>query len=214
MTHKFDSPYTLVLQNEYRRMPWKNGAGETLEIALIEDDHGVLFRLSQASVIDNGWFSDFSGMHRTLVLLKGHNLLLQHTPKNSDSYCNNLESELDIARFSGADKTYASLVSGPIDDLNIMVRQQSLASNVTSVIDSQSMRFREEQQTVFSGFYAHQQCHLLIMGGQQTNEVEMPENLLVPADTTVLFHSPITMMLKTGRGVAIEAYTKEPIQPV
>lgn len=56
---------------DYRRQPWKNGKGETLELWRLERDGVLLVRLSRAKVVEDGPFSLFPGVDRTLTVLSG-----------------------------------------------------------------------------------------------------------------------------------------------
>jgi len=206
MTYKLTSLYTRITPDEYRRMPWKNGQGETLEIALVRDRNGIVFRLSQAAVVEDGAFSDFSGLHRTLVLLKGQGMLLNHISVDGYSYCHKLTSELDIARFSGGDRTHALLTLGPINDLNIMVRERQFTSKVTSITALQSFSFSMKSENIFSGFYACDVCELLIQRYTEDSELEKIEELNVSEKTTLEFECPVSITVKTGRGVIINVF--------
>ena len=57
---------------EYRRMPWANGHGETLELLRREGAEGqLLLRLSVAQVVENGAFSRLPGIDRVLTVISG-----------------------------------------------------------------------------------------------------------------------------------------------
>ena len=62
----------------FHRMQWRNGQGITIELLKHDADHGDEFnwRLSIASVSQNGEFSCFSGYDRTLILLEGNGVTL------------------------------------------------------------------------------------------------------------------------------------------
>ncbi len=64
---------------DYRRMPWKNGGGHTTEIAAFPAGAGLasfVWRVSIADVLQDGPFSPFPGIDRTLVLLEGEGMRL------------------------------------------------------------------------------------------------------------------------------------------
>ena len=69
-----------VLRAEnYRRMPWKNGGGETVEIAVSPEGAGLGdfdWRVSMARVEADGLFSVFPGVDRTLSILEGEGMVL------------------------------------------------------------------------------------------------------------------------------------------
>ena len=53
---------------DYRTMPWANGLGQTVEMIRVEGDQGLLWRLSMASVVEDGDFSIFPGIERNLTV--------------------------------------------------------------------------------------------------------------------------------------------------
>ena len=57
---------------DYLRMPWANGRGTTVEMMRVNRfDGGLLWRLSMASVVDDGPFSLFPGVDRNLTVISG-----------------------------------------------------------------------------------------------------------------------------------------------
>lgn len=56
---------------DYTRQPWKNGKGETIELARAERDGALLWRLSMATVSEDGPFSIFPEIERNLTVLTG-----------------------------------------------------------------------------------------------------------------------------------------------
>lgn len=56
---------------DYTRMPWKNGKGVTVELARADRDGALLWRLSMATVAEDGLFSLFPGIDRNLTVLDG-----------------------------------------------------------------------------------------------------------------------------------------------
>ena len=69
----------VVRAASYRRMPWKNGGGETIE--MLASPAGVSletfdWRISMASVVADGPFSSFAGIDRTLGIIDGAGLVL------------------------------------------------------------------------------------------------------------------------------------------
>ena len=74
MTHR------ILRAADHRRMPWKNGRGETVEVAVHPpgaglDDFG--WRVSMAGVTEDGDFSIFPGIDRSLAVLSGTAVDLQ-----------------------------------------------------------------------------------------------------------------------------------------
>ena len=186
------SDFIIIEQSHYQKMPWKNGLGETLEIQRQEDKNGLRFRISQASVIEDGVFSDFNGLHRTLVLLSGEGMTLQHKSEASLS-TSRLEKPLDIARFSGGETTYATLKRGKIEDLNIMVRDKDTRADVTTHSAPCSLSLITSN-TIFCGFY-----------GCEDTELEMKNygKVQLKAHNMIVFNQNANAILHQGRGILI-----------
>lgn len=122
--------FRIITPEEFQTVPWKNGKGETIEMAI--NDGGTLadfdWRLSMASVVEDGIFSNFSGYTRNLILIDGHSINLQHDNAKIDK----LSSILDIATFDGGCKTVGNLPQGEITDFNIITRTEKYRTNVAT----------------------------------------------------------------------------------
>ena len=112
-----------ILRNkDHRRMPWKNGGGETTEIAVFPpqaDLSGFGWRVSMAKVASDGPFSVFSGIDRTLLILEGEGMELDIAGREPIV----LTRASEPLAFPADASTSARLVSGAIVDLNIMTRR-------------------------------------------------------------------------------------------
>ena len=62
---------------DYLTMPWANGRGTTVELLREDGPDGLLFRLSMASVIEDGPFSILPGIARNLTVISGPGFRLQ-----------------------------------------------------------------------------------------------------------------------------------------
>ncbi|MGB0937348.1 MAG: HutD family protein [Colwellia sp.] len=115
---------TVISPENFKTIPWKNGLGETTELAI--NEHGTLerfdWRLSIASVVEDGIFSDFSDYDRNLILIEGNGIRLTQDQSTTD----NLIKKLDVASFAGACKTFGSLIDGGIKDFNIITNQKTM----------------------------------------------------------------------------------------
>ena len=106
---------------DYRRMPWKNGGGHTHEIAVHPEGAGTAafdWRVSVADVAQDGPFSRFPGVERTLVLLAGNGVRLEGAGDPLD-----LRTPYEPITFSGDAELACVLTDGPIRDFNLMVRR-------------------------------------------------------------------------------------------
>ncbi|GLH66208.1 HutD family protein [Geothrix edaphica] len=102
-------------------MPWKNGGGTTLELAVDPPgatlETGFRWRLSSADVAASGPFSAFPGLERWLLLLAGAGFHIDFGPHGRAELT---EPFLPI-HFSGDWPAVATLAGGPSQDFNLMV---------------------------------------------------------------------------------------------
>ena len=116
----------LLRAADHRRMPWKNGGGETVEIAVHPQGAGLAdfgWRISMATVASDGPFSLFSGTDRTLAVLSGDGMEL-----SIEGIGDRLLTPGSAPLAFPADApTTARLTGGPITDLNVMTRRGRFA---------------------------------------------------------------------------------------
>ena len=152
----------VIAPQQFITIPWKNGLGETTELAI--NDGGTLenfdWRLSIASVINEGFFSDFSGYQRHLVLIAGQGLTLLHGSKDEskdeskggNKSSDNLTNLLAIATFDGACKTYGKLTAGAIKDFNIITNKQKITSHVSCYVDAEQVTVNLAKSGVYFAY--------------------------------------------------------------
>ena len=117
---------------ECQTMPWKNGGGETTEIAVFPPGAGLddfVWRVSRAKVASDGPFSVFAGVDRTLTVLEGAGMRLTI----GDAEPVDLTPASAPLSFAADVPTRASLLGGAVTDLNVMTRRGSLRHAVTSL---------------------------------------------------------------------------------
>lgn len=118
----------LLRASGYKRMPWKNGGGETVEIAVFPPAASVDdfdWRISMATVASDGPFSVFSGIDRTLSILKGDGILLDVEGSETT-----LTPESLPFPFPADAKSAARLTGSAVTDLNVMTRRGRFAHKV------------------------------------------------------------------------------------
>lgn len=101
---------------------WKNGGGSTTEIVIEPPGaqfHDFDWRISLATISQDGPFSLFPGVDRTLALVEGPGLTLDV----ADSGRFVLGEEDTIIEFAGESAIQASLNDGPTIDFNVMTRR-------------------------------------------------------------------------------------------
>jgi len=134
---------TFISPEQFKTIPWKNGLGVTTELAISEKSTLANFswRLSIATVTEDGFFSNFSGYDRNLVLIKGDGITLTHQSTEqpeAKEVVDTLDSLLMMSSFDGGCKTYGSLSQGEIKDFNIMTSQGRFKANVTTLVAKQT----------------------------------------------------------------------------
>jgi len=143
-------PFKIYSPEDFQTLPWRNGLGSTVELISesLEGYETFSWRLSIASVANDGPFSDFSGYDRTLLLLEGAGITLNNPNGGSIE----LNSPLDCAHFKGEDLINASLHDGPIKDFNVMTLR-SICSSIVTAINEKSeplIQINAEKLLVYS----------------------------------------------------------------
>jgi environmental stress-induced protein Ves len=109
--------------NAYRRTPWKNGGGVTIDVA---DDYapgaepgswsGMLWRLGRTRIETPAPFSDLSGFDRILTVIGGRGLWLDI----EGGISLDVREPLRPVRFRGEDRIVSRLEAGPVTVLNLL----------------------------------------------------------------------------------------------
>jgi len=107
----------------YRRTPWKNGGGVTVDIA---DAYipgaepgswsGMLWRLGRTEIVTPGPFSDLSGYDRILTVIGGRGLVLDI----EGGAALDVREPCRPVRFRGEDRIVSRLEAGPVAVLNLI----------------------------------------------------------------------------------------------
>lgn len=121
--------------------PWKNGAGVTREVAAFPPRSGLEsfdWRVSIAEVTEDGPFSLFPGVDRTLIVLSGEGVALEVAGRSS-----RLRPGEAPYSFPGDQPTGCALLGGPVTDLNIMTRRGEIAHTVTGISVTQTITVEE-----------------------------------------------------------------------
>lgn len=110
---------------DYRAQPWANGRGETLELCRRDGRDGMLWRLSVASVAEDGEFSCFPGIERSLTVIDGPGFDLV-----GDGLRLRADPMVPVA-FPGDLAVRAEGVSAPSRDFNLMVARGRVGATVS-----------------------------------------------------------------------------------
>jgi environmental stress-induced protein Ves len=104
-------------------VPWKNGGGSTTQIAIEPPDAGFDdfdWRISLATIAEDGPFSVFPGVDRTLALVEGHGVTLDIAGSERVVLCD----DEPMVSFPGEASVYAKLNRGPTTDFNVMTQRE------------------------------------------------------------------------------------------
>lgn len=107
----------LLRREEQALTPWRNAGGVTRELASGTVDGQLLWRVSIARIDEPGAFSAWPGLHRTLMLLTGDQVVLT-VAGNDHAVLRGQTSE-----FSGSAEVLCALPGGPVEVLNVMTRR-------------------------------------------------------------------------------------------
>jgi environmental stress-induced protein Ves len=107
----------------YRRTPWKNGGGVTIDIAdayapgaVVGGWSGMLWRLGRTQIVAPGPFSDLSGYDRILTVIGGRGLVLEI----AGGQALDVREPFRPVRFTGEDRIMSRLEAGPVAVFNLM----------------------------------------------------------------------------------------------
>ncbi|MBV8412676.1 MAG: HutD family protein [Alphaproteobacteria bacterium] len=105
------SRVTTLSPADYRRIPWKNGGGVTVDIAF----DGDVWRFSRTPITAAGAFSDYTGYDRLQVLIVGSGLVLETPDGEID-----LRQPFRPVRFAGETPIASRLEAGPVEVVNLL----------------------------------------------------------------------------------------------
>ena len=114
---------------QYRRTPWKNGAGTTTTIA---EQSGV-WQFGRTPIAAAGPFSDYTGFDRLQVLVVGRGLVLE-TP----------DGEIDVrvpfrpVRFMGETRIVSKLEAGPVEVVNLIGVRETVSLDLVVLTNGQT----------------------------------------------------------------------------
>lgn len=179
----------ILRAQDYRRMRWKNGGGETTEIIVTPE--GAAFdafdwRVSMAHVASDGPFSQFPGIDRTLAVLDGNGISLRIDGLGTfelTTASTPLAFPADVA--AGAD-----LIDGPIHDLNVMSRRGVVRHTMTRVAVNEPYPLRltgDAMLVLVQGGDASIGTETIADGDSILNESSDGEVALVPASPLTLY---------------------------
>ncbi|MGV1958674.1 MULTISPECIES: HutD/Ves family protein [Rhizobium/Agrobacterium group] len=169
----------IIRKGDYHSMPWKNGGGETLEVAVHPPGASVNdfdWRVSIAKVAADGPFSIFPDIDRTLSLLDGDGIELVAETGSM----NELQRGSEPFSFAADLGINGRLLNGPITDLNVMSRRGRFTHRVQRRVIDDTISIQPGAGTT-----------MLI--GNSPYIVLQPNAEIQPLDLVILTSSEITL---------------------
>lgn len=118
---------------DYRRTPWKNGGGVTVDIADAfepgaEPDgwSGMIWRFGRTRIEHPGPFSDLAGYDRILSVIDGRGLLLS----SPDAETLDVREPFCPVRFPGERRIESVLEAGGVGVLNLMTARRRVTGDL------------------------------------------------------------------------------------
>jgi environmental stress-induced protein Ves len=120
---------TLLSPAGYRRFPWKNGGGVTVDIAAERLDgypeggwQGLVWRFGRTTIPAPGPFSDLAGFDRCQVVIGGAGLVLVTPDGEID-----LRQPFGPVRYRGEVPITSRLEQGPVEVVNLIADRSRVA---------------------------------------------------------------------------------------
>jgi len=114
---------------DFRRKPWKNGGGVTVDIADAYRDgavpgswEGTVWRLGRTAIVEPGPFSDLTGYERLQVVIAGSGLVLESADGEID-----LRQPFKPMRYDGGTPITSRLENGPVEVVNLIADRALVA---------------------------------------------------------------------------------------
>lgn len=180
----------VLTAQHYRKMPWKNGHGFTLEVARShgEDLDDFDWRISIADVKTSGSFSYFLKKRRVLGVLEGTGLILkidQNAPVNV--------LKKQFTAFHGESDVYAELLKNEIRDFNLIYDPEKFLARVQWVNQSVFSSILSDAEQLFVFTYSKA---LQVKVNQQAFALEVFETLHLANKV----NAPVQLDFEAGDG--------------
>jgi environmental stress-induced protein Ves len=146
---------TLLDPASYRRTPWKNGGGTTVDIAYAGD----VWRFGRTPIVQPGPFSDYTGFDRVQVLVSGSGLVLE-TP----------QGEIDVrqpfrpVRFKGETPIMSRLESGPVEVVNLIGDRAQVTVDIVTLDEDRTLVLKPGTHIAYS---PHGDAQVAVQGDER-----------------------------------------------
>jgi len=178
----------------YRRLPWKNGLGSTLEIATDATEPGGpwSWRLSLADVPSRAPFSKFPGIDRHLAVLDGLGMKLyrgEADPTEAAQQSIAIPREGTAFAFAGEEVFIGEPIGHGVRDANLMLDRRYWRGSL-EVLRNASERSVSTDADLTLVYAAQGTCFLL--------DERKHESLIAPEGSTVLLEGQATIVASSG----------------
>ena len=150
--------------SDFKEMAWANGRGKTVELFRVDRDGAMQWRLSRASVVEDGAFSLFPGVDRNLTVISGPGFDLAGDVRLPAGLLQPVEFAGDVA-------VRAEGVVAPCEDFNVMVRRGAMQAEVA----------------VLDGGMTGELCALFALGPVEVKGIAVASGELVLTDEVLGF---------------------------
>lgn len=128
-----------ITEDQYRLMPWKSHRGTTAEIFIFPEnsnfhDDSYFWRVSSDSIASSCPFSQFLGFDRTIVLIEGDTMALNHDCVENPQ----MVQRLIPYRFKGEWQTTCEMSDQAVKDFNLIARRGKVIAELDSLNITQS----------------------------------------------------------------------------
>lgn len=168
----------LLPYSGYAEMRWKNGQGVTREVCRFPASEQYDWRISVATIREDGAFSRFSGYLRNISVLEGEGMFLTVDDQRSA-----LIPPFQATDFNGDSEVFCEVVGGPLLDFNVIYRRETTQATVRWLRD---------------GAWQHQQGTMLLFNAGTLLDVTVEgechtlqhyDSLLIDNPATVAVHA-------------------------
>ena len=169
---------------------WKNGGGSTIELAINPVDATLRdfdWRLSLATIAQDGPFSVFPGVDRTLALVSGPGVTLDIDGARRFALC----EDDPVIEFPGELSIVASVGAEPTTDFNVMTRRARCHHKFG--------RRRLSGRSVFAP--RGDMAILFLAEGESLSVSSDSERIGMVRFDTIVFDTDTVWTLETGSGV-------------
>jgi hypothetical protein len=169
--------------------PWKNGGGVTREVAAFPPGSGLDrfdWRVSIADVAEDGPFSIFPGIERTLTILSGDGIALDIAGRET-----RLRPGEDPFSFPADQPADCRLLGGPVVDLNVMSRRGAIAHKVVPITRPQTLPVAEGVLVWIRGTG---RIGAFEMGEFDAIEAQSPGDWTIQGNNFLAYHAAFTRL--------------------